>query len=303
MSGRSGYGRSRIVGKLIHLPANMNMAGLAPRVGKPGWAIRLYYQRVDECFCCMPIKIIRRIFVTGNSITNFALNSSFGLIPSNVIQASPSGGRDQAFYGIIFDRKIELPASQTSFPSSGNDIPLIQVPLDGQSSSVVATLTINDYLNIIGSEGWGPVGQTFNINLGDKPTVGTNWSPVNQATGTTSIIGPGTGSGIAAYLVTNPQILGGYGILFNITKILNSSHLNASNNVSGITKNTQSLQNQFRSNLLAMTTGGNNISTTYTPGLLTTPENCIPGQLTVSAPIGSFAIADTTGQPPLELLA
>jgi len=55
MSGRSGYGRSKIVGKLINLPANMMMAGLAPRVGKPGWAIRLYWQRVDECFCgCYP---------------------------------------------------------------------------------------------------------------------------------------------------------------------------------------------------------------------------------------------------------
>ena len=64
MSGRSGYGRSKIVGKLINLPANMMMAGLAPKVGKPGWAIRLYWQRVDEC--CLddctadPIKIIRR---------------------------------------------------------------------------------------------------------------------------------------------------------------------------------------------------------------------------------------------------
>ena len=55
MSGRSGYGRSKIVGKLINLPANMMMAGLAPRVGKPGWAIRLYWRRVDECFClCEP---------------------------------------------------------------------------------------------------------------------------------------------------------------------------------------------------------------------------------------------------------
>lgn len=30
MSGRSGYGRSRIVGKIIHKPANMMIAGLAP---------------------------------------------------------------------------------------------------------------------------------------------------------------------------------------------------------------------------------------------------------------------------------
>ena len=36
MSGRSGYGRSRFVGKIIHLPANMMIGGLAPRVGQPG---------------------------------------------------------------------------------------------------------------------------------------------------------------------------------------------------------------------------------------------------------------------------
>ena len=59
MSGRSGYGRSKIVGKLINLPANMMMAGLAPKVGKPGWAIRLYYARVDECFCVCDACILK----------------------------------------------------------------------------------------------------------------------------------------------------------------------------------------------------------------------------------------------------
>ena len=77
MSGRSGYGRSKIVGKIIHLPANLNMAGLAPRVGKPGLAIRLYYQRVDCCGSpCEPIRIIRRIFITGNSITDAKLTGA-----------------------------------------------------------------------------------------------------------------------------------------------------------------------------------------------------------------------------------
>ena len=63
MSGRSGYGRSKIVGKLINLPANMMMAGLAPKVGKPGWAIRLYWKRVDDCCVnrCLPITIVKRI--------------------------------------------------------------------------------------------------------------------------------------------------------------------------------------------------------------------------------------------------
>jgi len=70
MSGRSGYGRSRIVGKIIHKPANMMIAGLAPSVGKPGWAIRLYWQRVNECCdgsSCIadPIRIIRRYLTPG----------------------------------------------------------------------------------------------------------------------------------------------------------------------------------------------------------------------------------------------
>jgi len=63
MSGRSGYGRSRIVGKIIHKPANMMMAGLAPKVGKPGWAIRLYYQRVDECFCICDKCTVNKIII------------------------------------------------------------------------------------------------------------------------------------------------------------------------------------------------------------------------------------------------
>ena len=54
MSGRSGYGRSRFVGKIIYLPANMMMSGLAPRVGQPGWAIRLFWRRVDEDCYCLP---------------------------------------------------------------------------------------------------------------------------------------------------------------------------------------------------------------------------------------------------------
>ena len=301
MSGRSGYGRSRIVGKIIHKPANMMMAGLAPRVGKPGWAIRLYYQRVDECFCCMPIKIIRRIFITGNSITDATLASgNKGLKPSVVILGgSTPGAASQAFYGIVFDRKIEIVGA--SDPATAEVIPLHQVNVAG-TDTLITTLTNNDFKTISSSQAWGPVGKTFNINLGDKSTT-TNWTTVNQIGGGVSsqLIGSTGGNLSAAYVVTNPNKLGGYALLFNVTQILNSSRTNANNSTAGF--NITSNQQDFRSNLLAMTTGGNNISTTYTPGRLTTPESCIPGSLTVSAPVGSFSIADTTGQPPLELLA
>ena len=303
MSGRSGYGRSRIVGKLIHLPANMNMAGLAPRVGKPGWAIRLYYQRVDECFCCIPIKITRRIFVTGNSITNASLTGTLGLLPSVTLLsgASPSPA-SQAFYGIVFDRKIEIAGA--SDPATAEFIPLHQVNVAG-TDTLITTLTNNDFKKISSSQAWGPVGTQFNINIGDKTTVGTNWTTVNQIGGGVSsqLFGSTVGTLSAAYVVTNPNKLGGYALLFNMTQILNSSRANANNNTAAISITNSVQQQQFRSNLLAMTTGGNNISTTYTPGRLTTPEPCIPGSLTVSAPVGSFSIADTTGQPPLELLA
>ena len=106
-----------------------------------------------------------------------------------------------------------------------------------------------------------------------------------------------------AYIVTNPNKIGGYGILFNITQIINSSHAGVNNNNSGISITNAVDQQQFRINLFAMTTGGNNISTTYTPGTLVTPDDCFGNELRVSAPVGGFSIADTTGQPPLELLA
>ena len=91
MSGRSGYGRSKIVGKLINLPANMMMAGLAPKVGKPGWAIRLYWHRVDCCYgdSCRadPIKILRRYLTPGKwpGLDNgWPLNSyTFGYAPGS----------------------------------------------------------------------------------------------------------------------------------------------------------------------------------------------------------------------------
>ena len=81
MSGRSGYGRSKIVGKLIHLPANMMIAGLAPKVGKSGASIRLYWQRVAEC--CVgckddPIRITKRGIAPGDVVTGNWSNTSGG---------------------------------------------------------------------------------------------------------------------------------------------------------------------------------------------------------------------------------
>ena len=96
MSGRSGYGRSRIVGKLIHLPANMMMAGLAPKVGKSGASIRLYYQRVDECFCdgpCPPL-------VITDTIVWFPYNNALDS------QGNPLPQRSN-YIAIQFNRKLK----------------------------------------------------------------------------------------------------------------------------------------------------------------------------------------------------
>jgi len=130
MSGRSGYGRSRIVGKLIHLPANMMMAGLAPKVGKSGASIRLYYQRVDECLCngkCIsePITLIKRYLTAGKWGANTVYgNDSAGdiVIPALVGNAATDaatlattgtgnvgGGARAPYYILIFDKIVTSP--------------------------------------------------------------------------------------------------------------------------------------------------------------------------------------------------
>ena len=76
-------------------------AGLAPRIGKSGASIRLYYQRVDECFClpCPPIKIIKRFFTAGNP-RKYTLNALDLLNPVRTLAVTQA----QLYYGIVFDR-------------------------------------------------------------------------------------------------------------------------------------------------------------------------------------------------------
>ena len=335
MSGRSGYGRSRIVGKLINLPANPNMAGLAPKVGKPGWAIRLYYQRVDECCAkpCEPIKIIRRIFVTGNSITDANLTGASQPSPAGQDASgflADTGGatllasrtENQAYYGIIYNRKIDMAPTDVNTPVTGSVIQLTQVDVAG-TETPVATLNDNDFKTIIASQLYGTIGTTFSINLGRQtvsaaPYTNQNgtpqsWDDVNKITATSvesRLLGFGGGSSAMAYIITNKEKLGGYGILFNITQILNSSFFGEDNagqgggsGIRGVKVEPPTVSNMqtFRKDVFAMTTTNNNISTTYTPGSMITTEDCFGA--TVAAPIGGFAIADTTGLPPLELLA
>jgi hypothetical protein len=315
MSCRSGYGRSKIVGKIIHLPANLNMAGLAPRIGKSGASIRLYYQRVDECCKCEPIKIIKRIFVSGDSITDDNLAAGDGLRPDS----NPNASKSQAFYAIVYNRKIGWTGAVVPSPA----VPLV---LNNVSNSTganvivpIAVIPPTDWLEIPDSQLWGPQGTAVNINLGNPTTSGriygtptAQWVPVNQTTGIfTRLFGFGGGNQDMASIITNPAHLGGYAIMFNITQILNASYKSLNNGggspVSGITV-LNSNANFFREDLAIMTVGGNNISTTYTPGPaqpnqgadgnLKTLEGCFGEDF--EAPIGGFTIADGTGLPKLE---
>ena len=252
MSGRSGYGRSRIVGKLIHRPANMMIAGLAPKVGKPGWAIRLYYQRVNETSSvCEPIKIIKRIFISGDSILDANLIKT---VLINQRTFTPDSGltvartQTQAYYAIVYNRKLGW--TNFTIPSVGNKIKLVHVNnanANTANGTTIAELDENDFLIVPDSQQWGPAGKAFNINLGDQTSstgggtlpsasYGTwsgggsagspdcAWVEVNGATGRFSnIFGTGGGSGSNAVIVTNESKLGGYAILINITQILNTS--------------------------------------------------------------------------------
>ena len=339
MSGRSGYGRSKIVGKLINLPANMMMAGLAPKVGKPGWAIRLYYQRVDECFCCPPIKIIRRFFspgdVTDQQLGGFGITTSANLLPG--------GGPNthQMYYGIVFDRTIKSPQATT--PSASAAIKL-QTPTGvnwstGSGGGGTATLDIdltNTDFQILSTSGLlGGLNTGLIIDVGNG-VVGTGvglaqWAEVNTPAAPLTIqnvelqsTAGGAFTGDMAYIITNHSKVGGCCLLFNVTRLfLSSSSGPITSSAPAETNSFTAGQvggyglDLFRQNL-AIAAGftattvadpTNNISTTYTPTTSTvtfTSEDCPPenggGGTTFNAPIGGFAIAARNGQPILELL-
>ena len=318
MSGRSGYGRSRIVGKLIHLPANMNMAGLAPRVGKPGWAIRLYYQRVDECFCCIPLKIIRRFIATG-TLDNANLSSGLAYNPA----LTPDVGRTQVWYGIVFNRRINA-TSGIAAPASGETIVMSSTTALGSILPDVATLSSSDFVGLNSSNTTGtPVG-AFTFDIGKTYATGIPlsappvWSAVNDASATNNvnaILSPVvTGSSERGmYLVTNPSIFGGYTMLANITNIIVASYLGQNSTTTGTpaAPNTGPItasgdQVAFRNAIANVTHTNNNISTTFNPdiSITFTTDPCLPrsGGLNVAAPVGGFAIASPNGNPPLELL-
>ena len=176
MSGRSGYGRSKIVGKLINLPANMMMAGLAPKVGKPGWAIRLYWHRVDCCYddLCRadPIKILRRYLTPGkwpgpagwplNSYTfGYAIGSDIELNTGMGIADYLGGGtvasESMPYYIILFDKEILSNNSQP--PPAG--LNLYRCDSVGTAPGAITTIPTTDFYYTL--QGGGP-----SLGLGTK---------------------------------------------------------------------------------------------------------------------------------------
>ena len=309
MSGRSGYGRSRIVGKLIHRPANMMIAGLAPRVGKSGASIRLYWQRVDECCVgeyCEPIKIIKRLFISGDSILNANLiqpiSTQKTFIPDPGLTVNSS--QTQAFYAIVYNRKLGW--TNSTIPSVGDKIKLVHVNnanANTANGTTIAELDENDFLIIPDSQQWGPVGKAFNINLGDQTISGGGtlptanygawsgggaagspdcaWVEVNGSGSfprISNIFGTGGGAGSNAVIVTNESKLGGYAILINITQILNTSAKDRNNGAGGVpippigivpsgsTALDLNSATFFRNDLATLTVGTNNIGVKYTAG-------------------------------------
>ena len=331
MSGRSGYGRSKIVGKLIHLPANMMMAGLAPRVGKPGWAIRLYWRRVDECFCvyCPPIRIIRRFFSPGNVIDT-QLTSNGITVHTSIGAGIPSG--TQMYYGIVFDRAIKSPQATpvSGGPGIGLATPDSMNWTTGTSGSTFTLMTIPtpaiQQLSTSGQLGGLTTGLNIDIGNGVVGTGSglTQWAEINTTSASLQDVEFAPGGVVApmAYIITDPTLVGGYAMLFNVTRLFLSS---ASGPVTGGLGEIDALTagqlttytpNLFRQNL-AIAAGftattianpTNNISTTFTPPTSTvtfTTDECPPengGGTTFNAPVGGFAIAAGNGQPVLELL-
>ena len=196
MSGRSGYGRSRIVGKLIHRPANMMMAGLAPRVGKSGASIRLYWQRVDEC--CVgckddPIRITKRGIAPGDVVTGNWSNTAGGGTTINassqvVIDLGQNGRLTNVQYVVVFDKEIS--SAYAVNPPAGATLELRTPLAVNWSTGVPINQTIDSKTIPIGDFkilNFGTTGTPNNNTIGQQ---NSGWCiPIDGSTNATN--GPG----------------------------------------------------------------------------------------------------------------
>ena len=120
----SGYVPRRVLNARIGTTIEKNQtpmqAGLAPRVGKSGASIRLYYQRVDGCcdFCDPePIQILKRGIFPGNTVTGGGWpGAGIGLVTVNS-NPSNTATDTNVFYVIVFNREITPSPAIVSNPS------------------------------------------------------------------------------------------------------------------------------------------------------------------------------------------
>lgn len=148
MSGRSGYGRSKIVGKIIHRPANMMIAGLAPRIGKSGASIRLYYQRIDECFCvCDPCIIKEQVVPLPPTVTP---------LPPSTPPPLPTG---PPTLPPVNPTPPFLPPSGPGFPFSSSQLPGRNSFLEPTNAGVAGAENMLPFGTIGGcpTESWGSI--------------------------------------------------------------------------------------------------------------------------------------------------
>ena len=131
----SGFVPKRVLNARISSNIEKNQtpmqAGLAPRVGKSGASIRLYYQRVDGCECICnpfndPVVIKRRLLIPGNleematttdtlkrhynnssGWVRNAANTNWEIPPPSFSNYNKDGDQsDRIYYAIILSRSI-----------------------------------------------------------------------------------------------------------------------------------------------------------------------------------------------------
>ena len=111
----SGYTPKKMqTAKLVHQPANMMVAGLAPRIGKSGASIRLYWQRIEECCNCVaePIKILKRGIFPGDTVSG-SWRNGLGQVTVNVHSDLNAGivvpRQRNIYYVIVFNQTLTSP--------------------------------------------------------------------------------------------------------------------------------------------------------------------------------------------------
>jgi hypothetical protein len=119
------------IGATIEKNQTPMQAGLAPRVGKSGASIRLYYSRVDGCcdFCeAEPLQILKRGIFPGDLVSTPWLNTSVRVTSELLTTSAPTnlvGADRNTYYVIVFNR---LPNSVQTIDPLADEILKFNTP-------------------------------------------------------------------------------------------------------------------------------------------------------------------------------